>query len=98
MGWKNESSERMRKGTKKKFKTTKEASLPFSTRGTPNNLQILQKFKVPDFRDISITLTTPHHHSSSLDILSSFLPGKQTSFVCYLSHKRVSIKTIFCCC
>ena len=43
-----------------------------------------------------VTLTTPHCHSSSW--YSSFfcLPGKQTSFVCYLlSHKRVSIKTIF---
>ena len=56
---------------------------------------MLQKFKVPDFRDVSVTLTAPHRHSCSLDNLSSCFPGKQTSFVCYLlTHKPVSIKTI----
>ena len=89
---KNKSSEGMRKGIKKKLKTAKEASLPFSPRGTPNNLKSLQKFKVPDFRDISVTLIAPHRHSFSHGILS-FLPGKQKAFVGYLlSHKRVSIK------
>ena len=33
--------------------------------------QPLQKFKVPDFRNISVILTAPHRYSSSLDILSS---------------------------
>ena len=61
----------MRKGTKKKLKTAKEASLLFETRGTPNNLQTLQNFKVPDFRDVSVTLNAPHRHSSALDILSA---------------------------
>ena len=32
---------------------------------------MLQNFKVLDFRDVSVTLTAPHRHSSSLDILSS---------------------------
>ena len=71
MGRKNESSERMRKGNKKKLNAAKEVSIPFSIRGTPNNLQTLQKFKVPDFRDISVTLTATHRHPSYLDILSS---------------------------
>ena len=56
------------------------------------------KFKVPDFRDVSVTLTAPHRHSSSLDILSSSVCQeiKHCLFVCYsLSHERVSIKTIF---
>ena len=70
--WKNESAETIRKGTRKKLKAAKEASLPFLTRGTPNNLQTLQKFKVPDVRDISVILTTPHRHSPCLDILSSY--------------------------
>ena len=61
----------MRKKTKNKRKTAIEASLPFSTRGTPNNLRTLQKFKVQDIRDISVLLTSPHRHSFSLDILSS---------------------------
>ena len=71
MGWENKSSEKMRKGTKKKLKSAKEAFLLFYTWGTPNNLQTSQKFKVPDFRDVSVTLTASHCHSSSLDILSS---------------------------
>ena len=41
------------------------------------------KIQVPGFRDISVILTAPHRHSSFLDILSLFLPGKQTSFVCF---------------
>ena len=41
------------------------------------------KFKVPDFRDVGVSLTAPHRHSSSLDILSSFVcfPGKHRLFV-----------------
>ena len=38
--------------------------------GTPNNLQTIQEFKVQNYRDISVILTAPHRHSSSLDILS----------------------------
>ena len=80
----------MRKETKKKLKNAKEASLPFYTRDIPNNLQTLQKFKVPNFRDISVILTASHRHSSSFFF---FLPGKPTLFACYLlSQKRVSIK------
>ena len=32
---------------------------------------MLENFKVPDFRDVSVSLTAPYRHSSSLDILSS---------------------------
>ena len=32
---------------------------------------ITKKFKVADFRDVSVTMNAPHRHSSSLDILSS---------------------------
>ena len=73
----------MRKGTKKKLKSTKEASLPFYLRSIPKNLQTLQKFKVSDFRDVSITLTAPHCHSSSLDILSSSV-SRKANIICLL--------------
>ena len=79
----------MRKGTKKKLKTTKGASLPFLTRDTPNNSQTLQKFKVPDFTDISVILT---HIIITIPLSIFFLPGEQTLFACYLlSHKRFSV-------
>ena len=73
----------MRKGTKKKLKTAKEASLQFQTRGTPNNLQTLQKFLVPDFKDISVIITESHRYSSSLDILSSSF-FRKANIVCLL--------------
>ncbi len=63
------------------------------------DLQKLQKFKVPDFRDVSVTLTAPHRHSSSLDILSSSFcqESKPRWFVIYCLTNRFK-KTIFCCC
>ena len=73
----------MRKETKKKLKTAKEASLPLETLITPNNLQTLQKFKVTVFRDINVILTAPHRHTSSLNILSSFFDG----LVCLIDTK-----------
>ena len=66
-----ESAERIRKETKRKHKTAKEASLPFWTRAIPKNQQTLWKFKVPDFRDISVILIARYRYSSSLNILSS---------------------------
>ena len=62
-------------------------------------LQTLQKFKVLDFWDISVILTTPHRHSSSPRYsFFFFLPGKQTLFACYLLfHKCGSYKKHFCC-
>ena len=48
--------------------------------------------KVPHFRDISVILLALFLSR----YIFFFLPWKQTSFACYLlSHKRVSIKTIF---
>ena len=51
-------------------------------------LDVTNKFKVLDFRDLSVILTAPHCHSFSLDILSS---------VCQESKHRlfVSIKRFF---
>ena len=87
----------MRKGTKKKLKTAKEASLPFYTRGTPNNLQTIQKFKVPDFRDISDTLTAPQCHSFSIFFLLLF--ARKANIVCLLfivSQTCFNKNDIFC--
>ena len=72
----------------KKLKTAKEASDPFQTRGTPNNLRTLQKFQVPDFRDISVILTAPQPHSSSFDIISS-------SFIRESKHLFIVSQTCF---
>ena len=44
----------------------------------------LQKFKVLDFRDISVTLNASHRHSSSHDIISYFCQeSKHRLFVIY---------------
>ena len=59
-------------------------------------------YKIPksNFRAVSLTLTAPHRHSSSFDILSSSVcqESKPRMFVIYCLHKRVSIKTICFCC
>ena len=86
-------SEWKKKETKKKLKTAEEASTPFYTRGAPNNLQTLQKFKVPDIRDISVILTPPHRHSSFFDILPSSF-RKENIVIYYL--KTRFIKKHFC--
>ena len=63
----------------------------------PTTFRHYKNSKSQNFRDVSVTLTARHRHSSSLDILSfSVCQEKQTSFVCYLlPHKRVSIKKKF---
>ena len=44
----------------------------------------LKKFKVSDFRDISVILTAPHSHSSSLSLSMFFLFARKANIVCLL--------------
>ena len=82
---KNESLKRMRKGTKKKIKTAKEVFLPILDSRHSEHSQTLQKFKVPDFRDISVTLTAPHRHFSVSIFFLRLFAGKAI-IVCLLNN------------